>query len=113
MLDMALDLVTVFPELIQEHLKLPEEYREYVTLKIDIMFLDMKRMINNLMIWKNNQIIELLNSINFGVMDDTLQVLFAPIQSIITVVQGVQTALNVALGVALAALEVGNTGIPP
>lgn len=110
---MAIDLVTVFPELIQEHLKLPEEFRQYITLKIDITFLELKKVINNLMIWKNNMIIDLLQSINFGVMDDTLQVLFAPIQSIITVLQGVQTGLNVALSAALAMLEVGNTGIPP
>lgn len=113
LVDMCIDVITIFPELIVEHLKLPEEYREYVTLQIDIEFLKMKKGINNLMILKNNLIIDLLKSINFGVMDDKLQVLFAPIQSIIQIVQGVQTALNVALSATLAMLEVGNTGIPP
>lgn len=113
LVDMCLDVITIFPELIVEHLRLPEEYREYVTLQIDITFLQMKKVINNLMILKNNMIIDLLKTINFGVLDDKLQVLFAPIQSIIQIAQGIQMALNVALQAALAMLQVGPSGIPP
>lgn len=111
--DMVLDLVTALPELIVMNSKLPEEYREYITIQIDIVFLQLKKYINDLMIWKNNKIIDLLKTINTGVMDDTLQVLFAPITSIIQVVQAIQTALNIAVAAALAVLQVPMTGIPP
>lgn len=110
---MVLDLVTALPELIVMNSKLPEEYREYITIQIDIVFLQLKKCINDLMIWKNNKIIDLLKTINTGVMDDTLQVIFAPITAIIQVVQAIQTALNIAVTAALAVLQVPMTGIPP
>lgn len=111
--DMVLDLVTTLPELIVANSKLPEEYREYITVQIDIVFLKLKKYINIAMIWKNKKIIDLLDSINFGTMDDTLQIIFAPITAILQVAQAIQIALNVAVQAALAALSVPMTGIPP
>lgn len=111
--DMVLDLVTTLPEMIVACSKLPEEYREYITIQIDIVFLKLKKYVNIAMIWKNNKIIDLLETINCGTIDDTLQVIFAPITAILQVVQAIQLALNIAVQAALAALSVPMTGIPP
>ena len=44
MLDAALNLLNALPYIIKMKAKLPEVYREYITLRIDFIFIKMKMM---------------------------------------------------------------------
>ena len=74
-MDLVLNLITDLPDLIKGKLKLPQEYRDYVTLRIDCIFLELKRQINLVMIMKNDALIELMKKLKFGVLDDVLMAL--------------------------------------
>lgn len=88
LLDLALDILSSLPDIIKAKVRLPEEYREYITLRIDIIFMRMKYYINCLMISKNMLLIELLKKVKFGVIDSKLAVLFAPITAVMEVAAG-------------------------
>lgn len=88
LLDLALDILSSLPDIIKAKVTLPEEYREYITLRIDIIFIRMKYYINCLMISKNMLLIELLKKVKFGVIDSKLAVLFSPITAVMEVAAG-------------------------
>ena len=88
LLDLALDILSSLPDIIKAKVRLPEEYREYITLRIDIIFIRMKYYINCLMISKNMLLIELLKKVKFGVIDSKLAVLFSPITAVMEVAAG-------------------------
>lgn len=113
LLDMAINLITELPELIKGKMKLPQEYRDYITLRIDAIFLQIKKFINILMIMKNEALIELLKKVKFGDLDEKLQVIFQPISTILTTIASVQQAMNIALAAILALLKMPMTGISP
>lgn len=114
LLDAVLNLLTELPELIKMKAKLPEEYREYVTLRIDDMFLRIKIIVNLLMIQKNDLLIELMKKIKFGSLDKVLENILQPIKVIMTTIAGIQQALNAALTAIMALLNMPTNGpIPP
>lgn len=113
LLDMAINLISELPELIKGRVRLPQEYRDYITLRIDAIFLQIKKFINTLMIMKNEALIELLKKVKFGDLDSKLQVIFQPISTILTTIASVQQAMNIALAAILALLKMPMTGISP
>ena len=114
LLDAVLNVLTELPEIIRMKAKLPPAFREYVTLRIDDVFMRMKFMVNLLMIQKNDLIIELLKKVKNGQLDKTLESVFQPIRTVMTAVAGVQTALNTALTGIIALLEMPTNGpVPP
>ena len=48
---------------------MPKEYRDYVTAKINLVFIEIKKIINLLLIKKNELIIKLLRRIKLGTVD--------------------------------------------
>ena len=114
LLDAVLNVLSELPEIIRMKAKLPPAFREYVTLRIDDVFMRMKFMVNLLMIQKNDLIIELLKKVKNGQLDKTLESVFLPIRTVMTAVAGIQTALNTALTGIIALLEMPTNGpIPP
>ena len=79
---------------------MPKEYRDYVTAKVNLVFIELKKIINLLLIKKNELIIKLLRRIKFGTVDKKLASLFAVINQIIRAVQLAKEALENALAVA-------------
>ena len=79
---------------------MPKEYRDYVTAKVNLVFIELKKIINLLLIKKNELIIKLLRRIKFGTVDEKLASLFAVINQIIRAVQLAKEALENALAVA-------------
>jgi hypothetical protein len=112
-LDMALNILQVLPEIIQQHVRLPEAYREYVTLRIYYIFIKMKVIVNKLMIQKNELIMELLNKIKRGAIDEKLAQIFKPIETVLKTIISVQAALNTAMGAIIKALQQPGVGIDP
>ena len=114
LLDAVLNVLTELPEIIRIKAKLPEPFREYVTLRIDDVFMRMKFMVNLLMIQKNDLIIELLKKVKNGQLDKTLESVFTPIRTVMTTAAGIQTALNTALSGIIELLEMPINGpVPP
>ena len=97
LLDAVLNLITELPELIRDKAKLPQEFRDYITLRIDEMFFRLKYIVNLLMIQKNDLVIELLKKVKFGALDKVLESAFAPIKTVMTTIAGIQQALVAAL----------------
>ena len=113
MLDMLLNLVTELPELIRGKAKLPQQYRDYITLRIDSIYIELKRLVNAVMIMKNEALIELMKKLKFGVVDDVMMGILAPLQPIMQAVIALQQALNVAMAAIVALLNVPMTGLKP
>ena len=79
MLDAALNLLNALPDIIKAKAKLPEVYREYITLRIDYIFIKMKMMVNLLMIQKNELLMQVLRKLKTGALDKTMMKIFQPI----------------------------------
>lgn len=113
MLDMGINLLSDLPDMIKGKAQLPKEYRDYITLRIDVLFLELKKLINYLMIKKNEALIELLKKVKFGDLDAKLSVIFQPIQTIIKTVSEIQKAANIAIAAVIALLKTPASGISP
>ena len=114
LLDAILNLITELPELIRDKAKLPPEFRDYITLRIDEMFFRLKYIVNLLMIQKNDLVIELLKKVKLGALDRVLESAFQPIKTVMTTIVGIQQALIAALTVLEKIMESPMNGpIPP
>ena len=98
--NLTLNVLTKIPDLLASFAKLPQEYKDYATAKLNLVFLEIKKIINKLLIKKNELIIKLLRRIKFGTIDAKLSKLFAAINSIISAVQVAKQALEQALNAA-------------
>lgn len=103
--NLSLNVLTKIPDILASFAKLPHEYREYATAKLNLIFLDLKKIINNLLIKKNELIIKLLRRIKFGTIDAQLSNIFATINQVIKAVQLAKQALEQALQVAYTAIS--------
>jgi hypothetical protein len=102
--DLTLNIITKIPDVLASIVKLPDAYREYATAKINIIFVELKKIINLLMIKKNEIIISLLRKIKFGCIDDKLKPLFEVINKIIDLANALREQMNRALDVAMQAI---------
>ena len=98
--NLTLNVLTKIPDLLASFAKLPQEYKDYATAKLNLVFLEIKKIINKLLIKQNELIIKLLRRIKFGTIDAKLSKLFAAINSIISAVQVAKQALEKALNAA-------------
>ncbi len=98
--NLVLNVVSKVPDILAGTASMPEEYRNYVTAKVNIVFLELKKIINLLLIKKDELIIKLLRRIKFGTIDAKLSPLFAVINQVIKAVQLAKEALENALAAA-------------
>lgn len=106
--NLALNVITKIPDVLASLAKLPQEYKNYATAKLNLVFLEIKKIINKLLIKKNELIIKLLRRIKFGTIDDKLSGAFAVINQVIKAVQTAKLALESALQVAYTAITKAN-----
>lgn len=104
-IDVALNLLEKLPDLVASLAKLPPEYKEYATMKINIIFLYLKKLINYLLLKKNELLIKLLKQIDDGTIDSHMMPMFAQIQSVLQVILALRQQLDAAFSVALKAIE--------
>lgn len=102
--NLVLNVVQKVPDILAGTASMPKEYRDYVTAKVNLVFIELKKVINLLLIKKNELIIKLLRRIKFGTIDEKLSPLFAVINQIIRAVQLAKEALENALAVAYNAI---------
>ena len=112
-LNLVLNIITELPDMLRDLVYLPDAWKNYCLLSINIIFLNLRMIINKLMIKKNEYIIYLLELIKRGVIDDKIKKIFQPIDTIITLVQTLMTSLQTAFTAALAAIKIPAIGISP
>lgn len=106
--NLTFNVISKIPDLLTSIATLPEEYRNYATAKINIIFLDIKKVINLLLIKKNELIIYLLNKINYGVIDEKLKNLFTTINSLIDTANALSERLEESVAAAYKAITKAN-----
>lgn len=102
--NLAFNIVSKIPDLLASVATLPEEYKNYATAKINVIFLDIKKIINQLLIKKNELIVYLLSKIKYGTIDDKMTNLFADIQSVMNTAEALREQFENSLQVAYKAI---------
>ena len=72
LLSITLNTIAKLPDLLANIPRIPVEYREYVTVRINIGFVNLKILTNKLLIRKNEILIKLFKRVKFGVIDEKL-----------------------------------------
>lgn len=103
-IDLCLNLVQKLPDILSGLASFPPEYKAYATVKVNIIFLYIKKVINNLLIEKNKLLIKLLKKCRDGVIDSKTGAAVAQIQQVLTVIRNLRTQMNQAIGIALQAI---------
>lgn len=113
--NLVLNVVVQLPKAAANLAKLPPDFKEYATAKLNQTFLTLKKTINRLLIKKNELLIQLLTEINNGLIDQDLQQSFEAINTLISLVKQLKEQLDVAIYVATKALTKlnSNTYIGP
>lgn len=104
-LDIVINLITELPEKLKDLATIPPEFRNFLQIRINIIFLQIKILINKIMIFKNNCIIEILKPLQLGVINDKIALLLPAVNAIITTVQALITALDSTFGAILAIMQ--------
>ena len=104
-LNIVINLIVDLPDLLKDLATLPDVYRDYAMLYINIAFITIRMAINTLLIEKNNLMIKLLKRVKRGVLSDEIKAMFQPINVIIDAINVVMTAAETAISALLIALD--------
>ena len=107
-IDFCINIVSNLPDIIAGIAHLPKEYKEYATAKINIIFLYLKKVINYLMIKKNDLLINILKKMQDGTIDNNMMSMFGGIQTALTTIINIRDKMNKALGAAMDAISNAN-----
>lgn len=102
--NLTLNVIAKLPDILASIARLPQEYKDYATAKINIVFVELKKIINLLMIKKNDIIISLLRKIKLGCIDDKLKPIFEVINKIIDIANALKAKMELAIEAAMKAI---------
>ena len=102
--NLTLNVIAKLPDILASIARLPQEYKDYATAKINIVFVELKKIINILMIKKNDIIISLLRKIKMGCIDDKLKPIFDVINKIIDIANALKAKMEAAIETAMQAI---------
>lgn len=111
-LNLVINMIAELPQKIKDIARVPPEFANFLLIRVNIIFLKIKIMINDLMVIKNNAIIMILKPCKLGVIDDFMASLFQPINQVLQVVSALQQALDAAFAVALKAMQLPILTLP-
>lgn len=94
MANIAINLLLDLPRTIQDLAHIPEIYRNYLLVELDIQFNKLQIVINNLIIKKNEYLIKILEKIKLGTINKALEVINVLIEAIMKTISLVQTTFN-------------------
>lgn len=77
------NIVTAIPQIILHADALIEEYKKYVYVKVAIMAKMLQKAINNVLIWKNEIIIDMLKDAKNGIIGDVVSSLISGIDALL------------------------------
>ena len=106
--NLVFNVISKIPDLLASVATLPEEYKNYATVKINLIFLEMKKIINLLLIKKNELIVRLLSKIKFGTIDQKLENFLEPIQLVLKTAESLREKLEQSLEQAYKAITKAN-----
>lgn len=112
-INIVINLLTELPQLLRDVHWLPEIYRNYVVVKLNICFVKIRLMITRLLLAKNDAIIILLTPVQNGILDDKLANWFEPINNIIKIINIITESLNIAMSAAIKVMQVPTSTIAP
>ena len=112
-INIVINLLTELPQLLRDVQWLPEIYRNYVVVKLNICFVKIRLMITRLLLAKNDAIIRLLTPVQNGILDDKLANWFEPINNIIKIINIITKALNIAMAAAIKVMQIPTSTIAP
>jgi len=107
-INLVFNVFAKLPDVLASIAKLPEEYRNYAINKVNIIFLYLKKIINLLLIKKNEIILSLLSMLNYDLIDEKLANKFESINSVIKSINALREKLNNSLNTAYDAINVAN-----
>lgn len=110
---LVLNVLLELPELLRNLKLLPDVWRNYLMLYVNIIFVKLRIIINKLMIKKNEYIIYVLKYMQRGLNKPFMQTLFAPIEAVLMAVDKLKMAFETAYSAAMKALETPGMGIEP
>lgn len=113
MMSMVLNIVAEFPQKLIDAAKLPVRYRNYVQIRLNILFLTVRIAINKLMIIKNNIILRILQPITEGIMDNKIVSKYKWLQTTVEFIQKLYAAFDSTYVVILNLLSNPQFSIPP
>lgn len=112
-INIVINLLTELPQLLRDIHWLPDIYRNYVVVKLNICFVKIRLMITRLLLAKNDAIIRLLIPVQNGILDDKLASWFEPINNVIKLINIGTEALNVAMAAAIKVMQIPTSTIAP
>lgn len=104
-LNVILNCVIELPEKLKNLIMVPPALRNFMQIRINIIFIHIKILINQLMIFKNNCIIEMLKPIQIGVITDKIASLLPQVKAVITTVQLLHQTLDTVFGMMLQMMQ--------
>jgi hypothetical protein len=103
-LNLSFNVVSKLPDLLASIATLPDEYKIYATAKLNLIFLDIKKTINLLLIKKNELIVHLLSKIKHGTVEEDSANTFTSIGTILSTSSAMREKLEESLSVAYKAI---------
>lgn len=105
LLNILVNLTTKVPGVMLHIDALPESYRQYCIKKVSWVFLKMRKMLNLVLIWKNDLLLRISDNIRNGIIPSALSGLFAWLQSALTVISTIKKAFNIAYNAAMQVIK--------
>lgn len=105
-ISLAINLIVELPDILRTLMKVPERWRNYLMVNVNIAFLRLRVVINTLMVKKNEKIIELIGKVRNGVMPDFIKPMFEQVNRVIDKVNLLKQALEAAYTIAMDAMKV-------
>lgn len=84
---LILNAITMIPDIIKELAKIPEEYKQYVMLKINEGFCELQVLIQRLMIWKNKLLVKIMSEVKFGWITKPLAAMLSGLQALMNAIE--------------------------
>ena len=112
-LNLVMNCIMELPEKLKNLVMLPPAFRNFMQIRINIIFAHIKLLINQLMIFKNNCIIEILKPIQIGIITDKIASLMPPINAVIATVNALHMTLDTTFGMLIKMMQNPMFSIPP
>lgn len=102
------NIVTAVPQIVLHADSLIEEYKKYAYVKVAIMAKKLQKVINSVLIWKNELIIDMLKDAKNGVVNDLVRTLISAIDAILVGIEKMCETFQKLYSAAMKSINVGS-----
>ena len=97
--NLLINSIVLAPDIYEKYVQLPEEYKQYVKIKIAEGFVELQELMQKAMVKKNELLEKILKPINFGIIAKPVAMAMSAIEVIRNALQVAQDAFNMAFDV--------------